>query len=51
MSPDLVRAMSLDLFFDYLAVRLNGEKAEGQRFVLNWLFPDGDDPAGAGATC
>jgi alkyl sulfatase BDS1-like metallo-beta-lactamase superfamily hydrolase len=45
VSPDLVRAMSLDLFFDYLAVRLDGEKAEGQRFVLNWLFPDGDDPA------
>ena len=40
VSPDLVRAMSLDLFFDYLAVRLDGEKAEGQRFVLNWLFPD-----------
>lgn len=47
VSPDLVRAMSLDLFFDYLAVRLDGEKAEGQRFVLNWLFPDGDDPARA----
>src|SRR4029077_16196162 len=46
VSPDLVRAMSLDLFFDYLAVRLNGEKAEGHRFVLNWIFPDGHDPAG-----
>jgi alkyl sulfatase BDS1-like metallo-beta-lactamase superfamily hydrolase len=46
VSPDLVRAMSLDLFFDYLAVRLNGEKAEGHRFVLNWIFPDRDDPAG-----
>jgi alkyl sulfatase BDS1-like metallo-beta-lactamase superfamily hydrolase len=45
VSPDLVRAMSLDLFFDYLAVRLNGEKAEGQGFVLNWIFSDGDDPA------
>ena len=45
VSPDLVRAMSLDLFFDYLAVRLNGEKAEGERFVLNWTFPDDDDEA------
>ncbi|HET8533246.1 MAG TPA: alkyl sulfatase C-terminal domain-containing protein, partial [Methylomirabilota bacterium] len=45
VSPDLVRAMSLDLFFDYLAVRLNGEKAEGQGFVLNWIISDGDDPA------
>jgi alkyl sulfatase BDS1-like metallo-beta-lactamase superfamily hydrolase len=40
VSPDLVRAMSLDLFFDYLAVRLNGEKAEGQGFVLNWIVSD-----------
>ena len=40
VSPDLVRAMTLDLFFDYLAVRLNGEKAEGVRFVLNWILPD-----------
>ena len=40
MSPDVVRAMSLDLFFDYLAVRLDGEKAEGRRIVLNWVFSD-----------
>ena len=40
VSPDLVRAMTLDLFFDYLAVRLNGEKAEGVGFVLNWILPD-----------
>jgi alkyl sulfatase BDS1-like metallo-beta-lactamase superfamily hydrolase len=46
VSPDLVRAMSLDLFFDYLAVRLNGEKAEGERFVLNWIFPDDDEARG-----
>ena len=31
VSPDVVRAMSLDLFFDYLGVRLNGDKAEGRR--------------------
>ncbi len=42
VSPDLVRGMSLDLFFDYLAVRLNGERAEGERGVLNWVFPDLD---------
>ena len=40
VSPDLVRAMSLDLFFDYLAIRLDGERAEGRSLVLNWLFPD-----------
>ena len=40
VSPDVVRAMSLDLFFDYLGVRLNGERAEGRRLVINWVFPD-----------
>src|SRR5207302_10192546 len=42
VSPDVVRAMSLDLFFDYLGVRLNGEKAEGKRLVINWAFSDLD---------
>jgi alkyl sulfatase BDS1-like metallo-beta-lactamase superfamily hydrolase len=42
VSPDIVRAMSLDLFFDYLGARLNGEKAEGQRIVINWVFSDLD---------
>lgn len=40
ISPDVVRAMSLDLFFDYLGVRLDGERAEGVRLVINWVFPD-----------
>ena len=42
VSPDVVRAMSLDLFFDYLGVRINGEKAEGRRIVVNWVFSDLD---------
>jgi alkyl sulfatase BDS1-like metallo-beta-lactamase superfamily hydrolase len=42
VSPDVVRAMSLDLFFDYLGVRINGEKAEGQHIVVNWVFSDLD---------
>jgi alkyl sulfatase BDS1-like metallo-beta-lactamase superfamily hydrolase len=40
VSPDVVRAMSLDLFFDYLGVRLNGDRAEGKRAIINWVFPD-----------
>jgi alkyl sulfatase BDS1-like metallo-beta-lactamase superfamily hydrolase len=40
VTPDIVRAMSLDLFFDYLGVRLNGEKAEGRHIVINWLIAD-----------
>ncbi len=39
-SPDTLRAMSLDLFFDYLAMRLNGPKADGKRIVLNFDFTD-----------
>jgi len=39
-SPDMVRSLSLDLFFDYMGVRLNGEKAAGKRIVLNLDFPD-----------
>ena len=35
-----MRGLSLDLFFDFLGVRLNGEKAEGKTIVVNWEFPD-----------
>lgn len=37
-SPDTVRAMSLDLFFDYLGVRLNREKAGDAHITLNFDF-------------
>src|SRR5262249_746044 len=39
-SPDLVRAMPLDLFFDYLGVRLNGPKADSKKIVVNMNFTD-----------
>jgi alkyl sulfatase BDS1-like metallo-beta-lactamase superfamily hydrolase len=39
-NPDTVRAMSLDFVFDYLGVRLNGEKAAGKVTVINWIFSD-----------
>jgi alkyl sulfatase BDS1-like metallo-beta-lactamase superfamily hydrolase len=39
-SPDVVQAMPLDDYFDYLGVRLNGPKAEGKTIVLNWHFTD-----------
>jgi alkyl sulfatase BDS1-like metallo-beta-lactamase superfamily hydrolase len=42
-SPDTVRAMSLDLFFDYLGMRLNGPKAAGKHITLNLVFPDTKD--------
>jgi alkyl sulfatase BDS1-like metallo-beta-lactamase superfamily hydrolase len=39
-SADTVRAMDLDLFFDYLAMRLDGEKADGKKISLNLTFSD-----------
>lgn len=39
-SPDTVRAMSPDMLFDYLAVRLNADKAEGVQLVVNVNFTD-----------
>ncbi|HKA62444.1 MAG TPA: alkyl sulfatase dimerization domain-containing protein [Methylomirabilota bacterium] len=40
VSPDVVRAMSPELFFDYLAVRLDASRAEGKRVVLDWVLSD-----------
>jgi alkyl sulfatase BDS1-like metallo-beta-lactamase superfamily hydrolase len=37
---DIVRALSLDLLFDLIGVRLDGEKAQGKRIVINWELPD-----------
>jgi alkyl sulfatase BDS1-like metallo-beta-lactamase superfamily hydrolase len=42
-SGDGVRAMSLDLFFDYLGVRLNGEQAGKTNITLNFIFTDTDE--------
>lgn len=39
-SPDTIRAMPPEMAFDYLAVRLNGEKAAGKKLALNVEFTD-----------
>lgn len=39
-SPDTIRALDPGLLFDFLAVRLNAEKAEGKVLTLNFNFPD-----------
>ena len=39
-SPDVIRSMTLDMVFDYLGVRLDGDKAQGRTIVLNWQFTD-----------
>jgi alkyl sulfatase BDS1-like metallo-beta-lactamase superfamily hydrolase len=38
--PDTVRAMSTDLWLDFLAIRLDSKKAEGMKFVINLVTPD-----------
>jgi len=40
MGPDMLRAVTTDLWLDYLAVRLDSEKAEGRHFVMNFVTPD-----------
>jgi alkyl sulfatase BDS1-like metallo-beta-lactamase superfamily hydrolase len=42
-SPDTVAAMPLELFFDYLSIRLDGPKAEGKTIKLNLDLPDTKD--------
>lgn len=42
-SPDTVRAMGVTLFFDYLAMRLNGARAGGRKITLTCMFPDLDE--------
>ncbi|MBC3210376.1 MBL fold metallo-hydrolase [Pseudomonas sp. SWRI111] len=40
VSVDMVRAMSPEMFFDYLAVRLDSDKAVAHDLTLNWTFED-----------
>jgi len=39
-SPDIIANMDLDLFFDYIGMRLNGPKAAGKQMQFNMTFPD-----------
>ena len=40
LSPDLVSALSTDIFFDYIAVRLDAAKAAGLSWRIDWHFTD-----------
>ncbi|MFZ6645642.1 alkyl/aryl-sulfatase [Undibacterium sp. TJN25] len=40
LTADALQALSLDLFFDFLGVRLNAGRAEGKHIVINWQFTD-----------
>ena len=39
-NADTLKAVTNEMFFDFLGVRLNASKAEGKTMVLNWNFTD-----------
>ena len=39
---DVIRNIPLDMFFDFMAVRLNGPKAADKHITVNWVFTDID---------
>jgi len=41
--PDLVKAMSLEMIFDFLSVRLDHQKVDGQKLGVNLAFTDNGD--------
>ena len=38
--PDIIRAMSTELFLNFLAIRMDSRKAENMRFTMNLITPD-----------
>ena len=38
--PDMIRAMSTELFLNFLGIRMDSRKAEGMRFTINLVTPD-----------
>ncbi|EHR72875.1 alkyl sulfatase-like hydrolase [Burkholderiales bacterium JOSHI_001] len=38
--PDMVRGMSLELLFDFIALRLNHAKVDGQKLAISMVFTD-----------
>lgn len=38
--PDMIKAMSTDLFLDFLGIRMDSRKAEGMAFKINLALPD-----------
>ena len=38
--PDMIRAMSTELFLDFIGIRMDSRKAEGMEFTINLSTPD-----------
>ena len=41
--PDVIRAMSTELFLDFVAIRMDSKKAEDMGFTINLVTPDRDE--------
>ncbi|MFN3889544.1 MAG: alkyl/aryl-sulfatase [Beijerinckiaceae bacterium] len=39
-SPDVIRAMTTELFLNFLGIRMDARKADGLRFTMNLITPD-----------
>jgi alkyl sulfatase BDS1-like metallo-beta-lactamase superfamily hydrolase len=39
-SPDVIRAMSTELFLNFLAIKMDSRRAEGLEFLMNLVTPD-----------
>lgn len=39
-SLDIIRAMALDMYFDYLAILLDASRAAGKTITVDWIFTD-----------
>ncbi len=39
-TAEFLKAIPAEMLFDFLAVRVNAEKAKGKRIVINWTFTD-----------
>jgi alkyl sulfatase BDS1-like metallo-beta-lactamase superfamily hydrolase len=38
--PDMIRAMTTELWLDFLGIRLDSDKADGKQFTINLVTPD-----------
>jgi alkyl sulfatase BDS1-like metallo-beta-lactamase superfamily hydrolase len=41
--PDMIRAMTTELWLDFLGIRLDSKKAEGKQFKINLVTPDNNE--------
>jgi alkyl sulfatase BDS1-like metallo-beta-lactamase superfamily hydrolase len=41
--PDMIKAMTTELFLDFLGIRMDAKKADGMTFKINLVTPDNDE--------